>query len=159
MTKFYAGIGSRETPTALEPVIAQIATTLDSQGYILRSGGADGADTMFERHAIHKEIYLPWRGFNENTSNLYTATADAFVLAQKYHPAWDKLSQAAKKLMSRNCYQILGQDLKTPVEFVICWTKDGRASGGTGQALRIAEDLKIPVYNLYWQDDLLRLLK
>jgi len=157
IAKFYAGIGSRETPITLEPSISQIVTELNSQGYTLRSGGADGADTFFERHAIKKEIYLPWRSFNRNNSNLYTLTAEAFALAEKYHPAWDKLSQAGKKLMARNCYQILGRDLKSPVDFVVCWTKDGHASGGTGRALRLAEDLNIPVYNLYWQDDLLKL--
>ena len=157
IAKFYAGIGSRETPITLEPIISQIVTELNSQEYTLRSGGADGADTLFEHHAIKKEIYLPWHGFNRNGSNLYTLTAKAFTLAEKYHPAWGRLSQAAKKLMARNCYQILGHDLKTPVDFVVCWTKDGK-TGGTGQALRIAEDLNISVYNLYWQDDLLKLL-
>lgn len=33
--------------------------------------------------------------------------------------------------------------------FVVCWTSDGKDSGGTGQALRIARDRNIPVYNLY----------
>ena len=54
--------------------------------------------------------------------------------------------------MARNCHQVLGQDLKTPVDFIVCWTKDGGESGGTGQALRIARDLNIPVYNLYFED-------
>jgi hypothetical protein len=51
-------------------------------------------------------------------------------------------------MMARNCYQMLGLDLKTPVEFVICWTPQGKGAGGTGQALRIARDLKIPIYDL-----------
>jgi hypothetical protein len=31
---------------------------------------------------------------------------------------------------------------------VVCWTKDGKSSGGTGQALRIAEYYSIPIFNL-----------
>ena len=34
--------------------------------------------------------------------------------------------------------QVLGVSLDSPAEFVLCWTADGEASGGTGQALRIA---------------------
>lgn len=50
--------------------------------------------------------------------------------------------------MSRNVYQVLGPNLDDPVEFIICWTKDGKASGGTGQAIRIANDYGVPVFNL-----------
>ena len=96
-----------------------------------------------------KDIYLPWKGFNENDSSLYEITPDAFEMASKYHPNWHALSKAGKLLMSRNCYQVLGEDLKTPVEFIVCYTSDGKASGGTGQALRIAKDLNIPVFNLH----------
>jgi hypothetical protein len=55
----------------------------------------------------------------------------------------------AKKLMARNMYQVLGQDLETPTSFIVCWTKDGKASGGTGQALRVAKKYNIPIFNLY----------
>ncbi len=45
-------------------------------------------------------------------------------------------------------FQVLGSDLETPVSFVVCWTIGGKISGGTGQALRIAKDLGIPIFNL-----------
>jgi hypothetical protein len=70
-------------------------------------------------------------------------------LVKRYHPKSSALSDAGWKFMSRNSYQVLGKDLKTPVEFVLCWTKDGTASGGTGQALRIAKDHNIPIFNFY----------
>lgn len=145
----YTGIGSRETPTELKNDIKTIVEHLNKKGYTLRSGGAPGADSFFEEHAEKKEIYLPWRGFNGNTSLLFNPTPEAFEMAQKYHPNWGRLSYGAKKLMARNCHQVLGLDLKSPTDFIVCWTKDGKATGGTGQALRMAEDLKIPVYNLY----------
>ena len=50
--------------------------------------------------------------------------------------------------MNRNAMQILGRWGDNPVDFVVCWTKDGKASGGTGHALRIAEYYNIPVFNL-----------
>jgi hypothetical protein len=73
----------------------------------------------------------------------------ALLIAKHFHPAWDRCSQAAQKLHSRNVPQILGRTLDKPVRFALCWTKDGRASGGTGQALRVAQHLNIPILNLH----------
>jgi hypothetical protein len=150
--KYYAGIGSRETPAEVLEQMENIATYLCYvQGYILRSGGAEGADSAFEAGTAieKKEIYLPWKNFNDNVSSLYEVSNEALELAKRYHSRWDNLSQGAQKLHGRNVYQILGMNLKTPVKFVICWTKDGKASGGTGQAMRIAIDKKIPIFNLF----------
>jgi len=149
--KYYAGIGSRQTPEPVCNYMVLIAHKLSLAGYILRSGGADGADKAFEIGADKdkKEIFLPWKGFNNNPSPLYHLTDEATELARKYHPKWKNLTPSARSFHTRNCYQILGYDLKTPVDFVICWTADGKASGGTGQAIRIATAYSIPVYNLF----------
>ena len=48
MTKFYTGIGSRQTPKDILNLIEDVAFKLASKGYILRSGAAKGADTAFE---------------------------------------------------------------------------------------------------------------
>lgn len=151
--KYYAGIGSREAPKDLKPLIYKIVNELNELGYILRSGGAVGADSFFETNAIETEIILPWKGYNDNQSPLYDLdTKESWKLAEKYHPNWNALPTSVKKLMSRNGNQVLGLDLKTPVEFIVCWTKDGKASGGTGQALRIAKAYNIPVFNLYHEN-------
>lgn len=156
--KYYAGIGSRQTPEKLRGLIKEIVEKLEAKDYILRSGGADGADTFFEEFTHKKEIYLPWKGFNDHPSNLFHITEEAREMAKKYHPRWEILSSSAKRLMARNCYQVLGFDLKTPVEFIVCWTKDGKIQGGTGQAMRIAKDLGIPIYNLQREDDVKKLM-
>jgi hypothetical protein len=62
------------------------------------------------------------------------------------------LAEAGKpthKFMTRNMMQVLGKNLDTPVDFVVCWTKNGKDIGGTGAAIRCAWDHSIPVYNLY----------
>jgi hypothetical protein len=69
--------------------------------------------------------------------------------AAKYHPAWHKCSYDVQRLHARNSLIMLGWQLNEPVDFVICWTKDGKASGGTGQALRIAEAYNIPIFNMH----------
>jgi hypothetical protein len=157
--EYYAGIGSRETPIELKEKIKIIVEHLNQKGYILRSGGAEGADSFFEEFADKKEIYLPWRGFNGNQSLLFNPSTEAFLMAEEYHPNFKMLSYGVKKLMARNCHQVLGQDLKTPVDFIVCWTKNGNINGGTGQALRIAKKLNIPVYNLFFEESFQNLLK
>ena len=149
MTSYYAGIGARRTPTHVLHEMEAIAADLCRAGLILRSGGADGADSAFERGAMHrKEIFLPWQGFNGSLSPLFHMTDAAMALARTHHPAWDKCSRAARLFHARNCFQVLGRDLDSPVDFVVCWTPDGKATGGTGQALRIAQAYDIAVYNL-----------
>lgn len=147
----YAGIGSRETPQEVLDIFQEIAKELALKKFILRSGGADGADSAFERGCDEvkgdKEIYLPWKNFNGNKSELYTPTKEAFLVSSKYHLRWSYLKQGVKNLHARNVHQILGKDLNNPVDFVICWTK---GSGGTMQTLRIAMGYKekvIPIYN------------
>lgn len=156
MNYTYAGIGSRETPSDICYLMTNIARKLDDIGLILHSGGADGADEAFEKGAFKKKIFLPWSGFNNKKEDGYSYIVPKYEesLIQKYHPGAQYLKQGAMKLMSRNSYQVLGSDLQSPVDFVICWTKDGKASGGTGQALRIAEAYTIPVFNLKRPDDL-----
>ena len=58
------------------------------------------------------------------------------------------LSTFVQDLHTRNVFQVLGPSLDSPSEFLLCWAADGEASGGTGQALRIAATHSVPVYNL-----------
>lgn len=157
----FAGIGSRATPTQVCTHMQELAHLLCiNDKWTLRSGGADGADSAFEKGCDgvdgKKEIYLPWKQFNSNQSDLYVVDSDSLQLAAQYHPHWTSLKPFAKSLMARNGYQVLGSTLNDPVSFVICWTRDGvergadttRHTGGTGQAIRIASDYHIPVFNL-----------
>ena len=156
----YTGIGARKTPSDVLSTMTSIATLLDRQGYTFRSGAADGADSAFEAGVslITPEIYLPCANFNKSASSFTSPKKEAYLISEKYHPAWNRLSPAAKKLMARNVHQIIGWDMRTLSDFVVCWTADGKASGGTGQALRIAKDCNIPIYNLYNVVDVERLV-
>jgi hypothetical protein len=147
--KYYSGVGSRETPPHIRKALTLIARELEALGYTLRSGGADGADMAFEEGVTSlKEIYLPWKGFNGNSSKLFTVTQEAITLARTIHAAPDRLTQVTEKFHGRNCYQVLGLDLKTPSDFLICYTKDGVAIGGTRTAIVLAQKNNIPVLNL-----------
>lgn len=147
MTKqYYTGIGSRQTEAIVCDAMTEIAMWLDSRSYILRSGGADGADLAFERGATNKEIWIPWEKFNRSESTLLPS-AEAFDIAATIHPVWNNLSQAAKKLHARNCHQVLGASLDDPSSFLLCWTPNAKATGGSATAINLAMKHKIPVFN------------
>ena len=164
--KYYAGIGSRSTPTEILQIMQEAASVFAQKGLVLRSGGADGADTAFEvgSKGYDNEIYLPWKNFNDNPSPLYIDNLpncnEAREIAAKYHPSWEYLRETVKKLMARNAYQIVGKDLDTPVEFVLCYCpiKNGVWQGGTAQACRHAHDLGILIINLFLEKDKARIL-
>lgn len=186
-TRYYAGIGSRETPEEMVPVIMSIADTLGQKGFILRSGAAAGADTFFERGADSKDhgsdIWVPWNGFNGKYGGTITPADKHFSVAAVIHPVWNKLKKPVQSLHARNVGQILGMDFdvehvlaciakkETPhpqdswSSFVVCWTKDKAQThlevtsrtGGTGTAIKLASLLGIPVFNLADETALVRL--
>lgn len=159
MPKCYAGIGSRETPPEILAVMEALGTSLGSAGWTLRSGAADGADSAFERGADRvggaKEIFLPWPRFSGRTEAepgvLLMDEAlrpEAERISAAHHPAWRFLSFGARRLHARNALQILGPGLDCPADLVICFTPRGAGGGGTGQAIRIAASLGVPVFDL-----------
>lgn len=174
--RIYTGIGSRETPPEVCGFFRILAARLARSGWNLRSGGARGADQAFEdgvvaairdRNDIAAEIYLPWEGFNSKrpadkrsqgpmwksrqpVPGCYAyaeLTEAAFSLARSIHPNWGSLSVDGRCFHARNCQQVLGGDLDSPSSAVICWTKEGRRTGGTRTAIVLAEKHGIPVWN------------
>ncbi len=163
-SKYYTGVGSRETPEYISKLMIQISSKLNQLGYTLRSGGADGADSAFYSKLHKSEIFLPWKNFNNSNSDLYLDTLDdtqtAEKLASEIHPAWSTLSSGAKKLHTRNIYQVLGKTLNEPSKFLICWAKvdrQGNPKGGTRTAWMIAKRYNVPCFNLIFETDLKRL--
>lgn len=158
---YYTGVGSRKTPQEVLDILEDLAKTLSSMSVVLRSGGADGADSAFERgcdaiNPKNKEIYLPWPGFNKRDSLLFY-NLDAYDIAKTIIPHWNSLSKNVKKLHARNIHQVLGKNLDSPSSFLICWTPDGANSenlctqetGGTRTAIILADRYKIPIFNLF----------
>ena len=143
---YYAGIGARKTPKDVCEKFEKIAKYLRGEGWTLRSGGADSA---FEAGALKKEIYLPWKGFNENESSLFTQSERAREIARKHYDRWDSAKESVRKLMARNVHQVLGPNCDNPSQFVVCWTEGGKRVGGTALALSIADEYRIPIFNFY----------
>lgn len=160
MNLIYTGIGSRATPKEICNEFYRIGAKLASRGFLLRSGGADGADLSFETGCKSvngaKEIYLPWKGFNANSSLLYPPSKKAYDVAELFHPCYNSLNHAGRALMARNSHQVLGHLLDSPTDFIVSWTPNGEdgvtqkttdLTGGTGQAIRIGAHYGIPIFN------------
>lgn len=173
--KYFTGVGSRETPQDIQDIMEEFAFKLSQDCWVMRSGGAEGADSAFQAGAsntfatFEPEIYMPWYGFN----NLYTEPGllfptkwkniqEAYEIASKIHPNWDACSDGAKTLHSRNIYQVLGHNLATPSKFLICWAKtdkNGDATGGTRTTWMLAKQYNIPCFNLIFEEHKRRVMK
>jgi hypothetical protein len=154
MSKRYAGIGARLAPADMLALAEMVAERLDERGWTLRSGHAPGMDQAFETGAgCNAEVYLPWPSFEHSESLeadviVDRPTSAAYNIAARFHPAWDRASKGARALHARNVHQVLGRDCDMPSGFVLCWTLNGEVRGGTGQAIRVAREYGVPIYNL-----------
>lgn len=141
----YAGIGSRKTPEKILGEMRTIATRLEKYGYTLRSGGAKGADSAFEAAAKRKEIF-----YASDCENWCLEMVSKYVPSDR--PPLERMNPYIQKLLGRNMKQLFGHNGNDPVDFVVCWTPHGD-QGGTGYAIRAAEDYGISVYNLNNKND------
>jgi len=177
----YAGIGSRRTPAATLALMEAAAASAAAHGWVLRTGLSPGADQAFYRGALGAggsvELYLPCPGFQshvrlaerpEAVRELALPSPAAYELAARVYrawerPRWSELGACDKALLARDCHQVLGAALDSPVACVVCWTPDAGLhgadprAGGTGQALRVAAQRGIAVLNLARRDHASRL--
>lgn len=135
--KWYAGIGSRETPRGMCRALEMFARRAHMAGYRCRSGGAVGADAAFESGDPDTLVIGP-----------HEATEEALATASVHHPAWHACNDYARRLHGRNVQIILGPHLNQPALFVICWTNAPPRRGGTRLGMDVARANQIPVFNL-----------
>lgn len=164
--KFFTVVGSRNTPQPELDLLHDYSVRLLGHGLIGRSGGAGGADHQLTLAALKYdsktcEIYLPWDGFEGYVSGHLKGAfivapwldnyAKARSMASDVHPVWSKLGTGVRMMHTRNAYQPLGLDLKTPSEFVLFSAPEsngGVVSGGTATAIKMARDAGIPTFNM-----------
>lgn len=152
MEKFYTGVGSRDTPGNVCQLMTSTAKRLNEQGYILRSGGARGADYAFEIGADNPAIYIA-----SETAKPVSRKPGIFPDLEAYRATVKKCclhykniqSQYAKDLHTRNVCQVIGHDPKEIIrsDFLLAYTLNGDYVGGTTTAIRCAELFEVPVFN------------
>lgn len=159
-------VGSREAPIAACEFMAQQSLLLRTNDIIVRTGDASRGidDSVVNSCNYYQATHPDEMVMMATTTNLEVYTAQdsitdpaAHAMASKYHPVWDNLSDYAKLLHARNCYQVAGLQLNRPSDAVLCWTPDGithhkkrsAKTGGTGTAISIASaEFNIPVFNV-----------
>ena len=181
MNKFYTGIGSRSTPSSVMAKMTEVGFSLANEGYVLRSGKAEGADKAFQlgvqesfllsggvKPTTEAEIYIPWPNFKgginlwDSWDKLPNNREECYKIASEIHPVWGKLSQGARKLHGRNVCQILGNYLPEveASDFVLYYAEEdrqGNPKGGTRTAVLLAKKYNIPTINMLhedWEDKL-----
>lgn len=153
--KTLAIIGSRELKPWQFDMLVELAFWAVMHNRRIVTGGAYGADQaamLGAKMAARAKgidlkdvltVYLPWTSYNEEIvpagcrrlSN--TWTEGQVELAKKHHPAYDRLSQGAQKMMIRNV-QIV-QDADT----VVAWPRieSNMIAGGTAHGVNVAKSL------------------
>lgn len=161
----FAGVGSRSTPQDVLHLMSNVARILTNRGALLRTGGSHGADDAFLKGVsdlTRAELYIPWSSFNGHYPHktltpfprVYVPPVndlDVDQVMDATHTWWRQQGAAALGLLRRNVYIITGPhgpNRGIDVDFVLCWTENGRIRGGTGHTIRVATHLGIPVYNL-----------
>lgn len=164
---YWTGVGSRRSSIENRPLMTAFAQAMAAKGAILRSGAAPGPDTWFEEGVPPhlRRIYVPNASFGKRKRDEIIVPKEvnlmrwmkACSIAESLHPLGRHMTQEVRDLMGRNVFQVLGDDLKTPSQFLVCDAPDivyddaGRVvdvDGGTGMAVRLAALHNVPVYHL-----------
>lgn len=156
----YAATGNKEMPESFKPQIQRIGRNLEKAGFILRTGGMEGLEDVIEKSTTKLEVHLPFKDFDGKQSK-FTFTSD-FVkgIAKMFHTSFDTLKPVVQTFLAKNVRLVLGKDGKSPALFLIVWTEDGAETtaektfktGNSGNAIAIANAIKIPVFNLVRPD-------
>lgn len=171
----YAGIGTRSLGSSERDQILSLSWSLSERGWVVYSGNAEGSDISFQEGSCGNcVIFLPWEGFNNERYDP-RRSLDHFVVGEEsrgidsirqFHPNPSAVigSRGVRSLMSRNYFQVHGYGVYPAARFLLVCadpTSDG-VKGGTGQAVRIARFLDLPVVNIResgWEDLLIDILE
>ena len=181
---FASIVGSREAPEDALSVLRDVGEAYCDRGIAITSGDADGCDLAGYEGAMRSpnfelvgaRIYLPWNRMRYEGRPDRVADNYIFFDASKFdnheqaqaiafeaRGSFEGLKRGGIMLHSRNPYQILLDDLKTPVAACVCWAKPigktGRVSGGTNTAVQVAIKYKVPVINLATDEGMQRALR
>lgn len=164
---FWTGVGSRRASSENRPTMTAFAQAMSAKGAFFRSGAASGPDTWFEEGVPSglRRLYVPNRSYGKRQSSEIIVPKEANLMrwmracsiAEGLHPLGRQMNQDLRELMGLSVFQVLGDDLKTPSQFLVCDAPDivydnaGRVvdvDGGTGMAVRVAVLHNVPVYHL-----------
>lgn len=162
MERYYTGIGSNSTPIDILAKMETLSSYFAVIGYTLRSGNLSSVDLSFEKGCLResgkKELWMPkpYNGIKRNRTILCDPSKKHIELASSYSLDWENLSDRNKLARAATVGKVLGRDMNSPVDFVLCWTIDGcersekvsKKTGDLGLAINICQSIDIPIFNL-----------
>ncbi|MBC8121557.1 MAG: hypothetical protein H7Y22_06940 [Gemmatimonadaceae bacterium] len=156
VNRFYTGIGSSQVPSDIAALFLLIAQHLAAQGMILRTGPSKGTDAAFAAGACEqRQVFLPHSGAGGYKDGSVVIDPNiikrATAIAVTVHPNWKTYNDFQRKAHTRAVYLVLGSDLISPSAYVLCYTpinNRGQVEGATRTVLALANERRIPVYNL-----------
>lgn len=167
--KPYTGLGDPKTPSEVLEQMTRIATRLQEEGFTLRTNGdQQGAEGAFEKGAGDKiELHLAWRNFNKRNSKINRVSDEAVSVVKSFIPAHNSLKESVLRIIGSKVHAIMGEELKTPTKFFVCWSPDGAETGDAvtpktgymGIPIKVASSMRLPVFNLKNPDAMERLWK
>ena len=161
-------IGSRKAPAEALSEISKIASAFSELNdknlpfeIVLVSGGADGVDITAEKAfgKGRKHIIFAYPSDKEDEEHIiYKSDQYASRLVDLLHLFPENIKKTDRPFLERDVLLIIGEKhsdgTRTPSDFVIAWTPDGRVQGGTAMGIRTARHIGIPVFNIAIQKEL-----
>lgn len=154
--------------------IAKIAMKLRDKGYVYRwncDTDDEVASKIYKTPDLKVESYLPFPKFNENMKGEATETNSyekPYRIAAKYimgAERFNALKPGVRAINASLVMTMLGIDSNNPIDFLICYSPDGREHmpiynpkgktekvdyaklGSLGRYLKLAKASGVPVYN------------
>jgi len=122
----YAVASNKGIPQSVIQDIVEVAKLLETKGFTVRVGGDnDGLDQAVENAVSRKELILPWKGFNEKESPFTWSIEASHHIAKKFSPIYDTIPDGVKKFLHQNARLVMGDKMRSPIAFLICWSEDG----------------------------------
>ena len=153
----YAGIGNPKAPPNIVAQCKELGHYLSEREFTLRTGGGKTeVEEAFEDTTENKELFLPWKKFNDKESKICHYDQSVADIAKRLQPGYEGLEFWRQSFFNRTVGLMLGKNGKSPVRLLICWSQDGvehakdrtSSTGFIGIAISAAGLLRIPVFNL-----------
>ncbi len=152
-------------PDAILPLLLEIQALINARKLGVRLCLNNELEKSFKAGCDKIELYAAWKGFNEIDTKFYFNTESSKMLANKFFPAHDKVPDVVKSILARNARMVFGDKLTSPILALITWTQDGaersietgRNTGRPAHLIKMADYLKIPVFNLLNEESVARL--
>lgn len=166
--RYYTVLPGRVIPIDMLERMREIGMLLATRGYTIRSSETDKIERAFSEGVDsvngYKDIWMPKSILKHGNTN--TIQQRHIDVVKSVHPSYSLLNIELKTTFSRVAGQILGTDVSSRVDFIVCYSRIdlkksihvNYGSGVVEVAAAIASTYKIPLYNLFVEKDIEKLL-